>query len=132
MGKKPHAHIGKDLGSFRKTKPLKGITIGFCLHITKETSVLLLGAKELGATVVACGGNPLTAQDDIAAFLCFLSNTCAWTNEFMNMRHHRQVLLVYARVPVRCTNHILLLIRLSMHTRVFLLKLEMQQYHLVL
>ena len=44
------------------------------------------------------------------------------------LRHHRQVLLVYARVPVRCTNRI----RLSMHTRVFLLKLEMQQYHLVL
>ena len=57
--------LERTLDRFRKTKPLKGITIGFCLHITKETSVLLLGAKELGATVVACGG----AQDDIAAFL---------------------------------------------------------------
>lgn len=48
---------------------LKGKTIAFCLHITKETSVLLMGAKELGAKVVACGGNPLSTQDDIAAFL---------------------------------------------------------------
>ena len=54
---------------YKKSKPLKGITLGFCLHITKETSVLLMGAKELGATVACCGGNPLTTQDDIAAFL---------------------------------------------------------------
>lgn len=52
-----------------KSKPLKGITLGFCLQVTKETSVLLIGVKELGAKVVACGGNPLTTQDDIAAFL---------------------------------------------------------------
>jgi len=53
----------------KKSKPFKDITLGFCLHITKETSVLLMGAKELGATVACCGGNPLTTQDDIAAFL---------------------------------------------------------------
>ena len=52
-----------------KSKPLKGVTLGFCLHITKETSVLLMGTKELGAKVAACGANPLTTQDDIAAFL---------------------------------------------------------------
>ncbi len=49
--------------------PLRGVTLGFCLHITKETSVLLMGAKELGAEVAACPGNPLTTQDDVAAFL---------------------------------------------------------------
>ena len=44
---------------------------------------LLLGAKDqLGATVVACGGNPLTAQDDIAAFLASKGiHVYAWTNE---------------------------------------------------
>ncbi len=57
------------INRLKKSKPFKGITLGFCLHITKETSVLLMGAKELGATVAACGGNPLTTQDDIAAFL---------------------------------------------------------------
>jgi adenosylhomocysteinase len=39
------------------------------LHITKETSVLIMGAKALGAEVSACGANPLSTQDDIAAFL---------------------------------------------------------------
>ena len=57
------------INRLKKSKPFKGITLGFCLHITKETSVLLIGAKELGAKVVACRGNPLTTQDDIAAFL---------------------------------------------------------------
>lgn len=67
---KSHMEIlNNTLDRFKKSKPLKGVTLGFCLHITKETSVLLMGAKELGAKVAACGGNPLTTQDDIAAFL---------------------------------------------------------------
>ena len=53
----------------KKSQPLKGIRLGICLHITKETSVLLMGAKALGADVSACGANPLSTQDDIAAFL---------------------------------------------------------------
>lgn len=61
--------LDNTINRYKKSKPLKGITLGFCLHITKETSVLLMGAKELGATVACCGGNPLTTQDDIAAFL---------------------------------------------------------------
>ncbi len=52
-----------------KSKPLMGITLGACLQITKETSVLLVGAKDLGAKVAVCSGNPLTTQDDVAAFL---------------------------------------------------------------
>jgi len=61
--------LDNTLNRLKKSKPLKGLTIGFCLHITKETSVLLVGVKELGANVAVCGGNPLTTQDDIAAFL---------------------------------------------------------------
>ncbi len=61
--------LDNTINRYKKSKPLKGITLGFCLHITKETSVLLMGAKELGATVACCGGNPLTTQDNIAAFL---------------------------------------------------------------
>jgi len=67
---KSHMQIlNNTLSRLKKSKPLKGVTLGFCLHITKETSVLLIGAKELGATVACCGGNPLTTQDNIAAFL---------------------------------------------------------------
>ncbi len=61
--------LDNTINRFKKSKPLKGVTVGFCLHITKETAVLLMGAKELGATVACCGGNPLTTQDDISAFL---------------------------------------------------------------
>jgi len=61
--------LDNTINRFKKSKPLKGITLGFCLHITKETSVLLIGAKELGATVACCGGNPLTTQDSVSAFL---------------------------------------------------------------
>jgi adenosylhomocysteinase len=52
-----------------KGQPLAGRRLGFCLHITKETSVLIMAAKELGAEIAACPANPLTTQDDIASFL---------------------------------------------------------------
>ncbi len=50
-------------------KPLADLTVGFCLHVTKETSVLVMAAKKLGADVALCSANPLSAQNDIAAFL---------------------------------------------------------------
>ena len=53
----------------KRSQPLKGIKLGVCLHITKETSVLIMGAKALGADVSVCAANPLSTQDDIAAFL---------------------------------------------------------------
>ena len=63
-------------------KPLRGITLGFCLHVTKETAVLLMGARELGAEVAVCGGNPLTTQDDVAAFLASQKiHTYAWSGQ---------------------------------------------------
>jgi adenosylhomocysteinase len=74
--------LDNTINRLKKLQPFKGITLGVCLHITKETSVLLMGAKELGAKVVACGGNPLTTQDDIAAFLALQGiHIYAWTGE---------------------------------------------------
>jgi adenosylhomocysteinase len=74
--------LDNTISRLKKSQPFKGITLGFCLHITKETSVLLMGAKELGAKVVACGGNPLTTQDDIAAFLASQGiHMYAWAGE---------------------------------------------------
>jgi len=46
-----------------------GTKIAVCLHVTKETSVLAMGLKELGADVYLAGANPLSTQDDIAAYL---------------------------------------------------------------
>lgn len=50
-------------------RPLEGARIASCLQITKETAVLLAGARRLGARVVASAGNPLTTQDEAAARL---------------------------------------------------------------
>jgi len=54
---------------FAKEKPLKGLTISCCLHITSETANLLLTLKAGGAKVVACASNPLSTQDSVAASL---------------------------------------------------------------
>lgn len=54
---------------FEKKKPFKGLTIGACLHVTKETAVLVKTLKAGGAIVALCGSNPLSTQDDVAAAL---------------------------------------------------------------
>jgi len=54
---------------FAKEKPLKGIRISGCLHITTETANLALALKEGGASIVMCAANPLSTQDDVAAAL---------------------------------------------------------------
>ncbi len=54
---------------FAKEKPLDGITVAACLHITTETANLLRTLKAGGATVLACASNPLSTQDDVAASL---------------------------------------------------------------
>ncbi len=54
---------------FEKEKPLKGQTIAACLHVTKETAVLIKVLILGGANVALCGSNPLSTQDDVAAAL---------------------------------------------------------------
>jgi len=54
---------------FAKEKPLQGIRIAGCLHITTETANLALALKEGGADTVLCASNPLSTQDDVAAAL---------------------------------------------------------------
>jgi adenosylhomocysteinase len=54
---------------FEKTKPLKGIRVGGCLHVTKETGVLVRTLMTSGAEISWCGCNPLSTQDDVAASL---------------------------------------------------------------
>ncbi|MEA2086334.1 MAG: adenosylhomocysteinase [Chloroflexota bacterium] len=56
-------------GRFAAEKPLKGIRISGCLHITTETANLALVLKEGGADVILCASNPLSTQDDVAAAL---------------------------------------------------------------
>lgn len=54
---------------FEKTKPLKGVRIAACLHVTTETAVLAQTLKAGGAHVTVVASNPLSTQDDTAASL---------------------------------------------------------------
>ncbi|MGH3848853.1 MAG: adenosylhomocysteinase, partial [Pseudonocardiaceae bacterium] len=54
---------------FAKERPLDGVTVAACLHITTETANLLRTLAAGGARVVACASNPLSTQDDVAASL---------------------------------------------------------------
>jgi adenosylhomocysteinase len=57
------------LEKYRKTKPFKGYKIAGCLHVTKETAVLVKTFAAAGAQVSWSGCNPLSTQDDVAAAL---------------------------------------------------------------
>jgi adenosylhomocysteinase len=54
---------------FAKEKPLSGVRVSGCLHITTETANLALTLKEGGANLALCASNPLSTQDDVAAAL---------------------------------------------------------------
>ena len=57
------------LERFRKEKPLKGMRVSACLHVTTETANLMHVLSEGGADVVLTASNPLSTQDDVAASL---------------------------------------------------------------
>lgn len=54
---------------FEKEKPLKGLTLAACLHVTAETANLVIALKNGGANVFLCASNPLSTQDDVASSL---------------------------------------------------------------
>ena len=54
---------------FEKTKPLSGFRVAGCLHVTKETAVLVRALQAAGAQTSWSGCNPLSTQDDVAAAL---------------------------------------------------------------
>ncbi len=54
---------------FKKKKPLKGVRISACLHVTTETANLVHTLMAGGAKVILCASNPLSTQDDVAASL---------------------------------------------------------------
>jgi adenosylhomocysteinase len=54
---------------FAREKPLEGIQLGLCLHVTTETANLVRTLTAGGAEVALCASNPLSTQDDVAAAL---------------------------------------------------------------
>ena len=65
-----HMPVLRDIRErFEKEKPLKGVRLGACLHVTTETANLMRTLKAGGAEVALCASNPLSTQDDVAAWL---------------------------------------------------------------
>jgi adenosylhomocysteinase len=54
---------------FAKEKPLKGVKLSACLHVTTETANLMQTLRAAGAEIALCASNPLSTQDDVAAHL---------------------------------------------------------------
>ena len=54
---------------FSQNKPLEGLNIGACMHVTKETANLMLTLKSAGAKVALCASNPLSTKDSVASYL---------------------------------------------------------------
>jgi len=61
--------LGRIGERFGREKPLKGVRMSCCLHVTSETANLLVVLKAAGAEVRLCASNPLSTQDDVAASL---------------------------------------------------------------
>lgn len=64
-----------------KARPLEGVKLGVCLHVTKETAVLIDALLNAGAEVELSGANPLSTQDDIAAYLSTRTHVWAWRGQ---------------------------------------------------
>ncbi|HSC01846.1 MAG TPA: adenosylhomocysteinase [Solirubrobacteraceae bacterium] len=56
---------------FSSERPLEGVRLGACLHVTAETANLILALTDGGAQVALCSANPLSTQDDVAAALVY-------------------------------------------------------------
>ena len=54
---------------FERERPLEGLRIGACLHVTTETANLMATLRAAGAEIALCASNPLSTQDDVAAHL---------------------------------------------------------------
>ena len=54
---------------FRRERPLEGVRLSACLHVTTETANLMVTLKAAGADPVLCASNPLSTHDDVAAHL---------------------------------------------------------------
>jgi adenosylhomocysteinase len=66
---------------YARSKPLEGVRVGVCLHVTKETSVLIDALLKAGADVKLAGANPLSTQDDVAAYLSTRADVWAWRGQ---------------------------------------------------
>jgi adenosylhomocysteinase len=73
---------------YQKVRPLEGVRIAGCLHVTKETGVLVRTLKTAGAEVSWCGCNPLSTQDDVAASLVKDENVSVFASRGVSTKQY--------------------------------------------
>ncbi|MBN2495324.1 MAG: adenosylhomocysteinase [Deltaproteobacteria bacterium] len=76
---------------FQRQRPLAGISIGACLHVTSETANLMDTLKAGGARVSLCASNPLSTQDDISAALVKMGVPVFAINGEDNKTYYRHI-----------------------------------------
>ncbi len=85
---------------FKKSKPLRGLRIAACLHVTTETATLMETLKDGGAEVSLCASNPLSTQDDVAAALVKYAKIPVYAIKGENNRtYYRHIEAVLQRRP---------------------------------
>ncbi len=85
---------------FKKKKPLRGLRIAACLHVTTETANLMETLKDGGAEVSLCASNPLSTQDDVAAALVKYARIPVFAIKGENNRtYYRHIEAVLQRRP---------------------------------
>ena len=89
---------------FSREKPLNGVRIAACLHVTTETAFLMQTLQAGGARVHLCASNPLSTQDDVAAFLVSHENIPVFSikgeNRETYYRHINQALEVKPQITM--------------------------------
>jgi len=73
---------------YQKTRPLEGVRVAGCLHVTKETGVLVRTLKTAGAEISWCGCNPLSTQDDVAASLVKDENVSVFASRGVSTKQY--------------------------------------------
>ncbi|MCM8771654.1 MAG: adenosylhomocysteinase [Candidatus Omnitrophica bacterium] len=84
---------------YSKNKIFKNYKIGACLHITSETANLVLNLKEAGAEVFLCASNPLSTQDEIAAYLVKMGISVFGKKGESSKEYYKNIEEVSKRLP---------------------------------
>ncbi len=85
---------------FEREKPLRGLRVGACLHVTTETANLVRTLKAGGAEVYLCASNPLSTQDDVVASLVMDYGISVFAQKWEdNATYYRHIEAVLAHEP---------------------------------
>ncbi len=84
---------------FSSDRPLAGLRVGACLHVTSETANLMLTLRDAGADLFLCASNPLSTQDDVAAALVTEGVEVMAIRREDSERYHRHIQEVLGRRP---------------------------------